>query len=1052
MNYKIMYRGFGILAFLIALVTYLLTVQPTVPFWDCGEFSAASVWQQVPHPPGAPLFLMIGKLFHIIIPFGDQGWRINLVSVVSSSLTVWLLYIISVKVIFNFRDKKPESTSDALALYGSAFVGALALIFSDTFWFNAVESEVYALSSLFVAVIVYLMMRWNEQADKPGHERYLLLIAYLMGLSTGVHLLAILAIFSIVFLVYFRKYEFQLKTFIATGIVSVLIFFVLYPGMVKWIPALLAGHLPFKNECHEYLVSGNIISYFVVAVVLAAAYGLYYGYKNKISLLNLICASFLLMILGYSTYTQILLRSNANPPMNENEPNNLQALTSYLGREQYGDAPNWPRRYHSNDPYYTRHYTKKDENGDFIYGPWYPPERVEATCNDGRSITTTEFKKTNFGGEITFLLKYQIYHMYIRYFLWNYMGRASDVQDAPASLFGKEESKKLNYSSGYADEFPVHFFALPLIFGLIGIFYHFYRDPKMAFVYMTMFLMMGVLTAIAQNQQEPQPRERDYFYAGSFFVFCFWIGLGVYGIIKTIADSQEKQAPAAWVTAAVILISTIFVPLNMAYGGWDIHSRAGNYMPFDYSYNILQSTEENAIIFTNGDNDTFPLWYIQDVAGVRRDVRVVNLSLGNTLWYIDQLKNREPWGAEKLPLSFADDSLNVSETDPGALSYDFGYARNVSIPVRKEILAEFTNDPAIIEKGRVDFQFVGKEYTENEGKQLYLFRVQDKLILDILRQVKYERPIYYSITVGPDAFCGLDKFFRHEGMAMRICPVPQKRNTINPEVMEQCLMNTDNSNDFSKTPHYGFKFRNLNAPEVYYDEVHRRLTSTYRSLYMTYANYCLGELNDKDKCINVLNKMNDMISTQQFPLDYELYYQICNIYEEAGAKDELRKYAKEGIDVCMTLINNPDLRPELVYYEVTGRYLGPYRISAYLHQTIGEYDQAIGILQQFLGVCNSFEQQYSQRPGYQKELETIQYNKYDVQVNIEEFKILKIKRDQGLQAALDTAEQIYYQYLNSDNPTLRRFSELIRRRMMDLQKDLPDDSIATVEEGQDLIQ
>jgi len=368
MNTKMIQRAFGLLSFLTALAVYLMTVQQTVPFWDCGEFSAASIWQQVPHPPGAPLFLMLGKLFHVMIPFGDPGWRVNLVSVFSSALTVWLLYLITVMVLKNLRQKPIETFSEAIAVYGSGFIAAAALTFSDTFWFNAVESEVYAASSLFVAVIVYLMMKWNEEADKPGHERYLLLIAYLMGLSTGVHLLALLAIFSIVYLVYFKKYSFNISSFVLTTIIAVVIFAVIYPVIVKWIPAMLAGHFPFKNDCQEYKVESPLVGLLVIGAVIGAAIGLWYGFRTKNHTMNLIASAFLLMILGYTTYTQILIRSNANSPMNENEPKNLTSLTSYLGREQYGEAPNWPRRYQATDDYYIRNYEKTDESGEYVYG------------------------------------------------------------------------------------------------------------------------------------------------------------------------------------------------------------------------------------------------------------------------------------------------------------------------------------------------------------------------------------------------------------------------------------------------------------------------------------------------------------------------------------------------------------------------------------------------------------------------------------------------------------------------------------------------------------
>ncbi len=1040
MEFKYLQRVFGILSFLTAMVVYLLTVQPTVPFWDCGEFSAAAVWQQVPHPPGTPLFLLVGKIFHLIIPFGDEGWRINLVSVVCSAVTVWLLYYIIIMVIRNFRKEPISSFAEAVAIYASGYIGAAALIFSDTFWFNAVESEVYAMSSLFVAIVVYLMMKWNEEADNPGHERYLLLIAYLMGLSTGVHLLALLAIFSIIFVVYFRKYKYSTLTFIVTAVLSVIVFTLLYPIIVKWIPGMLAGHFPFKNDCREYTIEHPLIGLLVIGTIIMAGVGLWWAYKNKHQLLSLICSAFLLMILGYTTYTQILLRSNANPPMNENEPKTLSSLTSYLGREQYGEAPNWPRRYNATDDYYISRYEKRDDQGKFVYGAWRRPARKDVECKDGRYISIPHFARTNFDGEFNFLWKYQMNHMYIRYFLWNYVGRKSDVQDAGWTFTDNTDVDRLNYESGYAHLFPIKFYALPLIFGLIGLFFHFYRDPKMAFAYLVMFLMMGIMTAIAQNQQEPQPRERDYFYAGSFFIFCLWIGLSVYAVIDLLAN---KKPFTSLLSAGASVLIALLVPVNMAVGGWKMHTRAGNFLPFDYSYNILQSTERDAILFTNGDNDTFPLWYLQDVAGVRRDVRVVNLSLGNTLWYIDQLKNREPWGAKKIPLSFSDDSLRVTESDSKALSYDFGEALNVRIQVKPEIIRKYTDDPEIINSGEVKFTFVGRQYTERDGKPIYLYRVQDKLVLDILRQVQYERPVYYSVTVGPDAFCGLETFFRYEGMAMRICPVPQRSATgdnLNPDIMDQCLLNIDNSENFSKEPKYGFKMRNLNNPDVYYDEVHRRLMITYRTLYLSYANWLMQNTKDSKKVVILLDTMNRYISPVQFPMTYEMEFQVAKMYADVGEKEKATTFAQMAIKSCNKLIENPDLKPELTFYEVTGRYFGPYRRLAYLYEMLEDYQSAKLILQQFHSVCQQAVATYSQSPAYQQEVDKVRNNMIDVMTNIDEMTLLDVKKKYGQRAAIDSAIIMKERYINDPNPMMRNQAMYIDRRIQDMmeQSDLMD--------------
>jgi len=635
------------------------------------------------------------------------------------------------------------------------------------------------------------------------------------------------------------------------------------------------------------------------------------------------------------------------------------------------------------------------------------------------------------GGEINYLWKYQINHMYLRYFFWNYVGRLSDVQDADFAFSSKGNSDELNFESGYADQFPIRFFALPLLFGLIGLFYHFWKDPKMAFVYLVMFLLMGVITAVYQNQQEPQPRERDYFYAGSFFVFCMWIGMAVYGIIESIDKEKFKSVTATLVLA----VSILAIPVNMAAGGWKIHNRHGNFLPFDYSYNILQSTEKDAILFTNGDNDTFPLWYLQDVAGVRRDVRIVNLSLGNTLWYIDQLKNREPWGAKKIPLSFSDDSLRVNESDPRALSYDFGEALNISIPVRPEILAKFTKDPAVINSSRTDFTFVGKEYTQREGKPIYLYRVQDKLVLNIMRQVKFERPIYFSVTVGPDAFCGLDNFFRYEGMAMRVCPISQKTaagDAIEPTIMEKCLMNIDNSDNYQTGPSYGFKLRNLNNKDVYYDEVARRLMITYRTIYFSYAGWMLQNEKKPEKAIAAMDALGKYISTDMFPMNFELDYQVAQIYNDAGAKDKARTYAKKAIASSMKMIENPKLRSDLTIYELLGRYFGPYRRAAKLYEMTGDFNAAKDILKRFKFAVLQFAQTAENDPMYAQEVPRMLSNAADIQTNIEDLTIKEIELKQGKSAALAEAMKLYKEYSAKADQESGFITQFLERRIQEL--------------------
>jgi hypothetical protein len=996
---KRLHQGFAALVFLISLTTYSMTVQKTLPFWDCAEFTAAAVQQQVPHPPGAPLFLMIGKLFHDFIPFGDPAWRVNLVSVAATAFSVLLVYLITVSLINNFRGKKPENLGEAIAVFGSAAVGALAFNFSDTLWFNGVESEVYASSTLFVAVIVWLMMRWHEEADNAGHERYLLLIAYLIGLSTGVHLLSILTVFSIVMVVYFRKYEVNFRSTMIMGAIAVAIFVIIYQGFVKWYPALLGGDLPMKNAAKEALVKDSpLLTFLGFAIFGGAGFGVWWGRKHSKPTLALACSAVVLMIVGYSTYAQILVRSNAKPPMNENAPTNLNKLTSYLGREQYGDAPAWPRRYQDEDYFVRKH---KE------YGEWYPPTIKRVERSDGSAIPQREFAKVNFAGEMNYLFSYQINHMYIRYFLWNFVGRTSDEQDAPAAWFSASEGDRYNIDNGYAKFFPVRFFALPLAFGLFGMFFHANRDRRMFLVFGAMFLTMGVLAAIQQNQQNPQPRERDYFYVGSFMVFCAWIGIGVFGLIENVMKQELKTA----ISAAVVAVSLALVPLNMAIGGWKIHDRSGNYMPFDYAYNILQSVEKDAIVFTNGDNDTFSLWYLQDVAGVRRDVRVVNLSLGNTLWYVNQLKNESPWGAKKLPLSFSDKSLQTEdEFDPEALDISSDGPMTLEIPIANKTLRQFLRPQNSLEISAIEqpnvtadtgtttiqIPFVGMSYGNDENdKPRYMYRIQDKLVRDILEQTKFERPVYYAGSVGPDAWCGLKPHFRMEGMAYRICPIRQSvgrgADAMNEEVMDKTALNIIPGDTYYTEPHYGLKMRNLNNPDVYFDYTNRHpATENFRNMYLMYAQYLVSEANKPQKAAMVLDSMNKFIDVNIHPMPYVYTYQMAMLYDRAGKefKPQVEKYCRIAIARCERLLENKAMLEADPY----ARAYDPNLLLADAYELLNEFDKAVAAL-------NRFKAQVGDAP--------------ELQARIDQVEIRRFESKGDLTGALKAAENLAAKYESS---------------------------------------
>jgi tetratricopeptide (TPR) repeat protein len=977
-------------SFLIALMTYALTLQPSVPFWDCGEFSAATAWQQVPHPPGAPLWLFVARMFHMT-GIGDPGWRINMAAAVCSAFTAMLVYLIVARVIERWRPyRENRSLMSYLPTFGGGLIAALAFTWSDSQWFNSVESEVYAGGILLIAVLVYLMMLWDQRAERPGHERYLLMISYVLGLAIGVHLLALLVVPAIAMVIYFRHYKPSIGSFLALmAITGIAFLFLIYKATIQYIPQLLASNA----------VIGLVLLIGLIGVV-------WWSIKERKPIIYMGVTSFLLIILGFTTYTQILVRANAHPPMNENEPDTFSELVSYLGREQYGNAPNWPRRYQV-EQYYRQYQDKYDEGTD---GHWTPPVRYN---EDNQPV----FDQVNTSGEMKFMWQYQTYHMYIRYFLWNFVGRVSDVQDAGVAAFSvsKQDKQQFITPTGYPDVFPVKFWALPLLLGLIGVYFHYKKDWKMAFVFTTLFLFLGLFPTWQQNQQQPQPRERDYFYTGSFMIFAVWIGLGAAGIAEKVAERTRKseseregeaeESSNAGAVGGVLALCLLAVPLNMGINGWKLHDRSKNWVPWDYSYNILQSLEKDAILFTNGDNDTFPLWYLQDVAGIRRDVRVVNLSLGNTLWYIYQLKNEQPWGAKKVPISFPDNMLKASENSPEALHYDFAPPAQVSVEVPAETMKWATNG-ANAQAGQMSWTLKGEARGGDSKEQLV--RVQDKLVRDIVVSNKWQRPVYFSSTVGPDAWTGLEDYFRKEGMAYRIMPVRQEQSrTIEPmnyEVMKACLMTPVGESDFSQTPKYGFKFRNLTDRAAFFMEDHRRLMLNYRTLYTSLARYELSKNNNPKGTIAVLDRLEQVISPDMFAMPYPQLSEIAQLYRDAGDSQKASRYADRAIAAVDALGDDWANDPY-------ARQFPPPDVKAQMLVVKGEYDRAIQSYQ-------ALESQYPNDPNLRSRIEELRTEKY-----------LSKKDTAG---AVSELQKIISSYDKENNPSMKANVEALRARLAEL--------------------
>jgi hypothetical protein len=956
MNYKKLYRIIGAVVFLISATVLFMTAQPTVSFWDVGEFTAAGYALQVPHPPGTPFFLLLNRIFAMIPIFHNIGHRINTVSVLGSAFSILFLYLIIIKVIENYRGREPKNLVDGLGTYLSAAIGALAFSFSDTFWFSGSEGIVFGLSLFLFSAIVYLMMLWSEKADNKDNEKYIFMIAYLIGLSTGVHLMSVLAIVGVGMMIIIRKYVTDDDTLKKTGfiflahiVVIILIacalwasrqsttpptpeeyqafdfkfkmillaisalfvgafwktifnrssfylpvlvggvaLFVTYPGIVKLLPTILAS------------VSGNSIfmAMFLFLIIFAILiYLVHYYIKTKKQTLHLVFMSIVFILLGFSTYAMIIIRANQDPPMNENDPKDISTLITYLDREQYGDFPIFERRF-TTEPYQQGVYT-------------------------------------NYSSELDFWWRYQMNHMMTRYLLWNFAGRESWVQDAgpniaPFNSIGNALGKV--FSIHFAGDEKDSLFGLPFLFGLLGLYFHFKKDWKLASIFFMLFMFMGYLTAFYQNQQESQPRERDYFYVGAYMIFSLWIAIGFRGLIDLIYEKIADLSKQKLYIFGLLIIGFVAVPVNMVRANYFVHDRSHNWVPWDYSYNILQSCAPDAVLFTNGDNDTFPLWYLQDVEGVRRDVKVVCLSLVNTPWYIEELKHNDPYHVGTIAMNLTDSQ--IEQIRPVQWT-----SQDVTIPVPPDIntreritidsAGNFSNlqapetetsyagmdikDSTVIKSGELTFRM---NPTVNFGN-IKAIRIQDIMVRDIIEANHWKRPIYFAVTCSQDARIGLDDYLKLEGMALRL--VPEKRSSnfefLNVPALREELLRENHG--FSRDFDRGFKFRGLANPNIFLDDNHQRMLGNYRNAFIRLALY-YENTGQKNSAVAVLDTMEAKMPRQHVEFDYRMYNEVGNIYLNAGRVDKYKKIASEvEEDARQALKDDPsDLSPYRVLIDV----------------------------------------------------------------------------------------------------------------------------------------
>jgi len=1063
-QYKLVNNLVGWLAFVIAAYTYCMTIEPTASFWDCPEFITTGYKLEVGHPPGAPFFMLTANLFSQFTSDPSQVARmVNTMSALMSAACILFLFWSITHLVKKLicPDDKEMTLGKLITIMGSGLVGALAYTWSDTFWFSAVEGEVYAYSSLFTAVVFWLILKWESVANEPHSDRWLVLIAYLTGLSIGVHLLNLLCIPAIVLVYYYKKNpDANLKgSLLALTGSMVLVAAVLYgivPGVVKvggWFELLFVNSfgMPFNSGLIVYIIllAASIIwgvyeSYTeksrkrmnISFMVTIAMLGIpFYGYGWSSALIGIIILGILgvylfadlnkkyqisartlntsllcimMIMVGYSSYALIVIRSTANTPMDQNSPEDIFTLGEYLGREQYGTRPLFYGQTYASKP------ALKEVDGGCVYdvtegAPVY--QRKEKATPDEKDSYEVVCHKTDYkyaqnmlfprmysdahaqayedwlGGikgvqvpydqcgqmvmvkvptqwdNIKFFFIYQLNYMYWRYFMWNFAGRQNDIQ-------GQGEIEHGNWITGipFVDKFLVGdqsllpsdlknnkghnvFYCLPLILGLIGLFWQAYKTKRITtpngeeieepigiqqfWIVFFLFFMTGLAIVLYLNQTPMQPRERDYAYAGSFYAFAIWIGMGVAGIAQWL-QGKLGEKPASVIATVVCL----FVPIQMVSQTWDDHDRSNRYVARDFGQNYLSTVQEegNPIIFTNGDNDTFPLWYNQETEGFRTDVRVCNLSYLQTDWYIDQMK-RQAYDSPAVPIEWSrleyvqghnegvavrpevmESINNFYKQNPEEAAKEFGdnpyELKNILkywVRSPKEGLQLIPTDSIVIKLDKEAVKRSGMmipdslhgeipDYMSISLKGKRMLYKSELMMLEMLANTNWERPLYMAITVGSDNHLNLGNNFMQEGLAYRITPFNTTRLNarIDSEKMYDNLMNK-------------FKFGGINNPDIYIDETVMRMCQTHRRMFIQLATQLIKE-GKKDKALKALDYCSEVIPSTTVPHDYIMSSskEMADDYLALGEKEKgeaiLNDLANKSVEYITWYLSLDDQR------------------------------------------------------------------------------------------------------------------------------------------------
>jgi hypothetical protein len=998
-NYKKINNITGWAVFIVAAVTYLMTIEPTASLWDCGEFIASAFKLEVGHPPGNPVFMIMARFFTLFAGgnVSKVAIMVNAMSALASAFTIlflfWTITHLARKILL--KDENQNTSGRVIAVMAAGIVGAIAYTFSDSFWFSAVEGEVYASSSFFTAIVFWAILKWEDVAEEKFADRWIILIAFLMGLSIGVHLLNLLAIPAIGLVYYFRKFEFSWKGFIVSFTISVallaLLMYGIMPGVVTisskfdWffvntlglpsnsgmvfhvvllaILLIVAVKFSFtstnvvKNTAFAiaalfftgiWVISGSSVLNILVLFAIGGA--IWYLANKSRTALNTMLTIIMVILIGYSANTIIVIRSSAGTPLNENNPSNPFNLLYFLNREQYGERPLFRGAYY-NAPVTDYKEGKPKyalENGKYIitghnlereYDPrfvtvfprmWSDQSDHKEMYQEWGKIKGTPIQVTDQAGEksvlkrptfienLRFMFSYQFGYMYFRYFMWNFSGKQNDTQGTGGAINGNWitgikflDEPRLGTSDLPADlkndTSRNKYYLLPFILGLAGMFYHLNRDNRNWGIILLLFIMTGIAIVVYLNQYPNQPRERDYAYAGSFYFFAVWIGLGVLALFEGLSRviSEKIAAPVAG------LLCFLAVPALMGSENWDDHDRSGRYLARDVAVDYLNSCAPGAILFTNGDNDTFPLWYAQEVEGKRTDLRVCNLMLLNTDWYINQMKMKA-YDSDPLPVTLPAkkyyDGINnqvfiVEKTkDPVDISTIIDWINSDNKGTKVQVSASEILDiiPSRTIRIPVDAANVlasGTVKPEDAGKIVPYIDIKLKgnsilksqlIVLDILAHNKWERPVYFVTGYHNDAL-GLEEYFQLEGLAYRLVPIKSQ----NKSWLDYGRIDTDilYENMIKKFAWGGAKEKGVNI-----DYNHKRTLMVIKAR-MNYARLAkaLSVEGKNEKALEVLNYCMNTFPLEKIPYDPYMA-DIIESYFAAGGTEKALEMTKAFCD------------------------------------------------------------------------------------------------------------------------------------------------------------